>query len=317
MKKKGANNTYFGNIKEGVRSSLIGLKLSIKHAFEARQRRKPADSIATPAYFEQQTGRVTTQYPYEAIPVPDNGRYRLFNEMDDCIVCDKCAKICPVDCIDIEPIRATGQIGTASDGSPIRLYAATFDIDMAKCCYCGLCTTVCPTECLTMTKAYDYSEVDITDMIYHFSNLTPDQVQEKKDLFEQYMKEKEATKKQMAQVKGEETKVKPAVKKPVAKRPAIKKTIEGTQAQENAATTKPKTGFKPRMKPKTDTTNTGEDKGHKVIPSKPKVKRPVIKKPTSQQEGETNEPKAEAKPKRVRPVIKKPTSQQEGDTNEP
>ena len=90
-------------------------------------------------------------------PIPDVGRYRLHNEIDDCIVCDKCAKICPVDCIDIEPIKATEEIGKTSDGTPKRIYAAKFDIDMGKCCFCGLCTTVCPTECLTMTKVYDFS----------------------------------------------------------------------------------------------------------------------------------------------------------------
>ena len=77
MKKKGANNTYFGSIKEGIQSSLIGLKLSIRHALNARKRRKPTTSIATPDYFDQHTGIVTTQYPYEAIPVPDHGRYPL------------------------------------------------------------------------------------------------------------------------------------------------------------------------------------------------------------------------------------------------
>jgi ferredoxin len=118
--------------------------------------------------------------------------------MDDCIVCDKCAKVCPVDCIDIEPIKATEEVGKASDGSPIRLYAAKFDIDMAKCCFCGLCTTVCPTECLTMTKTYDFSEFDIRDMNYHYANLSPDQAEEKRNLYEQFLKEKEALKQQSA-----------------------------------------------------------------------------------------------------------------------
>ncbi|MDB5273146.1 MAG: hyfH [Chitinophagaceae bacterium] len=132
-------------------------------------------SIDDTSYFHQKDGVVTTLYPYESIPVPDNGRYRLHNEMEDCIVCDLCAKICPVDCIAIDPIKSTVEIGKTSDGSTRRIYAATFDIDMAKCCYCGLCTTVCPTESLTMTKAYDYSEFDIRNMVYHFADLSPEE----------------------------------------------------------------------------------------------------------------------------------------------
>jgi formate hydrogenlyase subunit 6/NADH:ubiquinone oxidoreductase subunit I len=123
-------------------------------------------------------------------PIPDVGRYRLHNEIDDCIVCDKCAKICPVDCIDIEPIRAIDEIGKTSDGTPKRIYAATFDIDMGKCCFCGLCTTVCPTECLTMTKVYDFSVTDIREHNFVFGEMTDAEIAEKKKLFEEHQKNK-------------------------------------------------------------------------------------------------------------------------------
>ena len=108
----------------------------------------------------RQTGYIIIQNR-EQIPIPDHGRYQLHNEIDDCIVCDKCAKICPVDCIDIEPVRSPEVFGQTSDGTPLRIHAAKFDIDMAKCCFCGLCTVVCPTECLTMTKEFDFSTTDI------------------------------------------------------------------------------------------------------------------------------------------------------------
>jgi NADH-quinone oxidoreductase subunit I len=134
------------------------------------------------------------EYPSLQIPTPVNGRYQLHNEMDDCIVCDKCVKVCPVDCIDIEPIKATGLVGHASDGSPIRLYAAKFDIDMSKCCFCGLCTTVCPTECLTMTSEYDFSVFDVKDHNFSFANLTPEEAEEKRKLYEQFVAEKAAMK---------------------------------------------------------------------------------------------------------------------------
>ena len=189
--------TYFEHINDGIRTTLGGLKLTFRHLWQARNRRSN-HNVGSSGYFNEQDGMVTLQYPLEVMPIPDNGRYRLHNEMDDCIVCDKCAKVCPVDCIDIEPIKATGEVGKASDGSPIRLYAAKFDIDMAKCCYCGLCTTVCPTECLTMTKTFDYSEFDVRDMNYHYSNLTPEQADEKKSLYEQFVREKEELKKQKA-----------------------------------------------------------------------------------------------------------------------
>ncbi|MDJ1471617.1 4Fe-4S dicluster domain-containing protein [Xanthocytophaga flava] len=224
---KGANNSYFGNIWEGIASSWQGLKLSFKHIWEARQRRTPI-GITDPDYFKQETGIVTLTYPYESLPVPDNGRYRLHNEMEDCIVCDKCAEICPVSCIDIEAVKSTEEIRKTSDGHSVRLYAARFDIDMAKCCFCGLCTTVCPTECLTMTKTYDFSEFDIRDMIYHFSDLSPEQAVEKRQNYETVQAAKQQAKASTTNVQpteektAEQTSTIPATAKPVMKKPAIK-----------------------------------------------------------------------------------------------
>lgn len=231
--KKGANNTYFGDIVEGINSLMKGLGLTFRHLWDARFKRKTI-GVDNTNYFDQQVGIVTVEYPHEAIPIPDNGRYRLHNEIDDCIVCDLCAKICPVNCIEIEPVKSTEEIGKTSDGSTKRIYAAKFDIDMAKCCYCGLCTTVCPTECLTMTKTYDYSEFDIRNMVYHFSDLTPEQADAKKKEYEekQKLKAKPVSEKAAPAVTGEaELKEKPVeVKKPAFKpviKPPVPKKAEG------------------------------------------------------------------------------------------
>ncbi|MDW8287067.1 MAG: 4Fe-4S binding protein, partial [Flammeovirgaceae bacterium] len=188
--------SYFAAIVETIRTSWTGAKLTFRHLKKAiRQPRRANISITEKGYFQQDFAIETLQYPKEQLPVPDIGRYKLHNEIDDCIVCDKCAKICPVNCIDIVAIKSPEVIGETSDGTPKRLYAATFDIDMAKCCYCGLCTTVCPTECLTMTKEYEYSQYDVTKLVYAFANLSPEEAAEKQRLYDQYIAEKEALKK--------------------------------------------------------------------------------------------------------------------------
>src|SRR5688500_12630805 len=182
---------YLRNIATAVRSLFDGLKLTFLHLWRARNKRRIVP-IMDEEYFGNTEGISTIQYPHEMIPVPDNGRYRLHNEIDDCIVCDKCAKICPVDCIEIEPIRSTEEIGKTSDGTPKRIYAARFDIDMAKCCFCGLCTTVCPTECLTMTKVFDFSVTEIHEHNFAFAEMSQAEIAEKKNIFEQYQQSKAA-----------------------------------------------------------------------------------------------------------------------------
>ena len=177
----------------GLKTAFKGLTLTIKHVLGARKSRKVI-AIQTADYFEQQKGIVTVQYPHQKMPVPEVGRYQLHVAIDDCIVCDLCAKICPVDCIEIDVIKATSAFGKTSDGSVKRLYAPKFDIDMAKCMYCGLCTTVCPTECIVMTPEYDRSVTHISDLNYKFATMTEGEADFKRLELAQQQAEKEAAK---------------------------------------------------------------------------------------------------------------------------
>lgn len=170
-----------------------GLRLTLDHFFAAREGRK-VKAIMDSNYFSQDSGTTTIQYPRQKLPIPDVGRYQLDVEMDDCIVCDLCAKICPVDCIEIESIKATEAIGKTSDGTTKRLYAAKFDIDMAKCMYCGLCTVVCPTECIIMTDQYDRSMFTLNEMVYKFSDMTPAEAEDKRLALEKLNAERLAAK---------------------------------------------------------------------------------------------------------------------------
>jgi len=214
---------YWKNVMDAVRSLRKGLGITFQHMLAARRTRKTL-AITDTNYFNQPDGISTIQYPYEMQPVPDNGRYRLHNEIDDCIVCDKCAKVCPVDCITIEPIKSAEEFGKTSDGTSKRIYAAKFDIDMGKCCFCGLCTTVCPTECLTMTKVYDFSVFDIREHNFVFAEMTETEIEEKKKNWDDYQKSKVAATAKPAQPVAEEKKETTDAPKPAKPvfRPKIK-----------------------------------------------------------------------------------------------
>jgi NADH-quinone oxidoreductase subunit I len=286
-----AISLYFKAILSGVQSTRNGMALTWKHAWSARKSRK-VQQVQDPQYFSasENTGIFTLEYPQQTIPVPVNGRYQLHNEMDDCIVCDKCVKVCPVDCIEIDPIKATGLVGTTSDGSPIRLYAAKFDIDMSKCCFCGLCTTVCPTECLTMTSEYDFSVFDVKEHTFGFANLTKEQADEKRMLYEQFVAEKEAMK-ASASVSTEISDQKEGDEKPVAKpafKPSFKPKMPSTQGEESTPSkivnkvTEPekpvaKPAFKPSFKPKIPSTQGEESTPSEIENKVTEPEKPVAK----------------------------------------
>ena len=211
--------SYWKNIGQSFTTLSAGLKITWKHFSDAfKYKNRGEEGVEDENYFKHQNGIFTLQYPTEAIPVPDNGRYRLDNEIEDCIVCDKCVKICPVNCIEIDVIKSPTEIRKASDPSSIPLYAGKFEIDMAKCMFCGLCTTVCPTECLTMTKTYDFSEFDVNNLAYEFSDLTKHESDKKRQEYIDYME----AKKQSAPptpIEGEE---RPAIAAPKKFNPIIK-----------------------------------------------------------------------------------------------
>ncbi|MGW8122705.1 4Fe-4S dicluster domain-containing protein [Roseivirga echinicomitans] len=270
---------YWKNIAIATKTLKDGLKVTFEHMRDAVTQRDPL-YVDEENYFKKQNGIFATQYPKEIIPVPDNGRYKLHNEIEDCIVCDKCAKICPVDCIDIEPVRAVEEFGKTSDGTPKRIYAAKFDIDMAKCCFCGLCTTVCPTESLTMTKEYDFSAFDFAEHNFVFGEMTPLEILEKKQALEEFNKKKEEERAKMAAFAAS----KPATEEPA--KPAGAKPV-----------------FRPKMmKPKTATTATEENTTDSSKPARPKVvMKPKIQPKVTEEPKE--ESKAEEAPNAARPKI--------------
>ena len=141
---------YVRNIYTAVWTVMVGMRITLRQLF-------------APA--------VTLLYPEHHPVLPDGFRGRLHNEIEDCVVCNACAQICPVDCIHIAAEEAPkGMVyAMTSGGVPIKRNASKFDIDMSQCCYCGLCTEVCPTECLVMTKDFEYSTYDRSELIYRFA----------------------------------------------------------------------------------------------------------------------------------------------------
>ncbi len=175
---------YLKNTWEGIWTVLIGMKVTLKHLF-------------TPA--------VTIQYPDEHRPIPDRARNRLYVNIDDCIGCMQCQRACPVQCIDIETVKAVpgDEPGLTSLGTKKALWVTKFEIDFAKCMYCQLCVFPCPTECIYMTEVFEFSEEKREELVYNFSNLNLVEIADKKKKYEELMAKKAAEKAAAAKAKAE------------------------------------------------------------------------------------------------------------------
>lgn len=170
---------------EGLLTIVIGMRVTFRHLF-------------IPA--------VTIQYPTVRPEMPERERNRLYVNMDDCIGCLQCERACPVNCIEINTVKAVPgeDLGKTSNGKKKALWVTKFDIDIAKCCYCQLCVFPCPTDCIYMTDVYEFSEFERGNLVYDFVTLTPEERDEKKKNYDEFMIKKEAEKAEAAKKKAEE-----------------------------------------------------------------------------------------------------------------
>jgi NADH-quinone oxidoreductase subunit I len=202
--------SIFSDIWEGVRTTMVGMKITLPYIM-----RKP----------------VTRMYPHEAPIMPERVRNRLYVNMDDCIGCDQCSRACPVNCITIETAKAIegDPVGVTSNGKKKALWVTRFDIDIAKCCFCGLCTFPCPTECIKMTDVFEFSEQERNNLIYSYITLTPGEITEKIARAEQMEQEATAKKAAAATAKAAEPAA-AASSTPAAPTPAAPATTDPDKA---------------------------------------------------------------------------------------
>ncbi|MCR4317192.1 MAG: 4Fe-4S dicluster domain-containing protein [Planctomycetes bacterium] len=135
---------------------------------------------------------------YESL-FPDRFRGDLFNDVDLCIGCFNCQKICPVDCfwIEIEP--------TVTNKKRI----SRFDIDLGRCIYCHLCVEACPEDktekrtSLIMTHDFEYSTYEYIDQVRSFGEgfYTKGELQAVLSEKERVKQEKAAERKREAEAK--------------------------------------------------------------------------------------------------------------------
>ncbi|MFO8028674.1 MAG: NADH-quinone oxidoreductase subunit I [Cyclonatronaceae bacterium] len=181
---KALNDTY-----TAFKTIFVGMGVTMRHLFKKS---------------------VTVQYPVERDVLPERVRLKLHVNIDDCIGCRLCERACPVECIDIGTIKSTDDddLGETSTGHKKKLWVDKFDIDMAKCCYCELCVHPCPTDCITMVEEYEYSAYDRNDLIFSFSDMTPEEIEAAQKKLELEEEEKRRKKEEARLAKQKKAEVK-------------------------------------------------------------------------------------------------------------
>ncbi len=92
--------------------------------------------------------RFTVEFPEERESLDDRERYLFRLDMETCISCAACERICPNNTITMVEVLT----GRGPKNMP--------QIGLERCLFCALCEEVCPTRCLTLTKDYELEAYD-------------------------------------------------------------------------------------------------------------------------------------------------------------
>jgi len=110
---------------------------------------------------------VTIQYPEEKWEMPERSRGVVILLSDketgelNCTGCLLCMKACPTAAIRVDAPR----------GEDKKRVLKSFTVDNALCCYCGLCEEACNFCAIKMAGMYEFSTLDINDMIWDMKKL--------------------------------------------------------------------------------------------------------------------------------------------------
>lgn len=128
------------NVSRWTRGFARGLQITGKHLFK-----KP----------------VTRPYPETRAYTPERfrGIHRL--NVETCVVCHACDRVCPVECITIKGFR----------GEDRRFVLEQFDIDYSLCMFCDLCVEVCPPHCLSMGSEFEITSHHRDSLVWHLNDL--------------------------------------------------------------------------------------------------------------------------------------------------
>jgi len=106
---------------------------------------------------------VTIQYPEEKRKIYPGfrGKHAFVRNpktgKEKCIMCMKCANICPSQCIYIKK-------GRDANNKP---FLEQYDIEALRCIYCGYCVEVCPVCALVLTEDFSYVSTSKSDIYFN------------------------------------------------------------------------------------------------------------------------------------------------------
>ena len=127
--------TYFTTFFSGLRSLLIGMKITLREFFTPKVTEKYPENRATLKIHERFKGELV-------MPHDENGNHK-------CIACGLCQMNCPNGTIHI-----TSETVTTEDGKKKKVLVK-YEYDLGSCMFCELCVKSCPHHAIEFRTTFE------------------------------------------------------------------------------------------------------------------------------------------------------------------
>ena len=129
--------TYFSTFFSGLRSLLIGMKVTLREFFTKKVTEKYPENRATLKIHERFRGELV-------MPHDENGNHK-------CIACGLCQMNCPNG-----TIRLTTDTVTTEDGKKKKVLVK-YEYDLGSCIFCQLCVKNCPRNAIEFRPTFEHA----------------------------------------------------------------------------------------------------------------------------------------------------------------
>ena len=143
------NKSYFGGIKDGMKSLLIGLGVTWREYFTKKVTEQYPENRKTQHIAERHRGRLVMPHDAEG--------------NNKCIACKLCEIACPNGTIKI----TTEQVET-EDGKKKRVLV-DYQYDLGECMFCELCVNACPHDAIKFVNDFENSVFVREKLVQHLN----------------------------------------------------------------------------------------------------------------------------------------------------
>ncbi len=143
------NNSYFGGIKDGLKTLAVGLKTTMKEYFTPKSTEQyPENRKTTLHVAKRHRGRLVFKRD-------ENGAYK-------CVACTMCEKACPNG-----TIKILSQMVEDPETGKKKRQLVDYQYDLGDCMFCQLCTNACNFDAIEFTNDFENSVFDRDSLVMH------------------------------------------------------------------------------------------------------------------------------------------------------